>query len=64
MDSFHTGTPPKHKEEDNEPDIDLLMLDSEDDESSNPNDYCPYNEKVSTRIQMFIIFITSIRITN
>jgi hypothetical protein len=41
MDSFHTGTPPKHKEEDNEPDIDLLMFDSEDDESFNPNDYCP-----------------------
>jgi hypothetical protein len=34
VDSSHTGTLPKHEEEDDESDVDLIMFDSEDDESS------------------------------
>jgi hypothetical protein len=64
MDSSHTGTPPNHEEEDNESDVNLTMFDSEDDESSDPDDCCHHIEKVSTSIQMFSIFITSLIITN
>jgi hypothetical protein len=78
MNSSHTGTPPKHKKEDDESSVDLLMFDTEDDKSSvdlkmfdtkddkssNPDDCCHHIEKVSTSIQMFSIFITSFIITN
>jgi hypothetical protein len=47
-----------------ESDVNLTMFDSEDDESSDPNDCYHHIEKVSTSIQMFIIFITSLIITN
>jgi hypothetical protein len=40
MDSSHTGTPPKLEEEDDDSDVDLSIFDSEDDKSSDPNDYC------------------------
>ena len=40
------------------------MFDTEDDKSSDPNDCCHHIEKVSTSIQMFSIFITSLIITN
>jgi hypothetical protein len=40
------------------------MFDSEDDESSDPDDCCHHIEKVSTSIQMFSIFITSLIIIN
>jgi hypothetical protein len=63
MYSFHTGTPPKNEEED-ESDVDLTMFDSEDDESSNLDDYCHHTEKVSICIQMFSIIITSLIIIN
>jgi hypothetical protein len=64
MDSSHTGTPPKHEKEDDEFDVDLTIFDSEDDKSSDMDDYCHHIEKVSTNIQMFSIFITSLIITN
>jgi hypothetical protein len=78
MDSSHTGTPPKHKKEDDESSIDLTMFDieddkfsvnrqifdSEDDKSSDPDDCCHHIEKVSTSIQMFNRFLTSLIITN
>jgi hypothetical protein len=64
MNSAHTGTPPKHEEEDDEFNIDLSMFDSDDDESSDLDDCCHHIEKVSTSIQMFNIFITSLIITN
>jgi hypothetical protein len=79
MDSSHTGTPPKHEKEDDEPSIDLTMFDTEDDKSSsvdlkmfntedsrssNLDDCCHHIEMVSTSIQMFSIFITSLIITN
>jgi hypothetical protein len=63
MDSFHIGTPPKNKEED-ESDVDLSMFDSEDDESFHPDDCCHHIGKVSTSIQMFSIIITSLIIIN
>jgi hypothetical protein len=63
MDSY-TGTPPKHEEEDDESDIDHTIFDSDDDESFDPDDCCYHIEKVSTNIQMFSIFITSLIITN
>jgi hypothetical protein len=63
MDSSHTCSPPKNEEED-ESDIDLTMFDSENDESSDPNNCCHHIEKVSTNIQIFSIFITSLIITN
>jgi hypothetical protein len=44
--------------------IDLIMFDTENDKSSDPNDCCHHIEKVSTNIQMFSIFITSLIITN
>jgi hypothetical protein len=76
MDSSHT--PLKHMKEDGESSIylsmfdkeddkssvDLKMFDTEDSKSSNPNDCCHHIDKVSTSIQMFSIFITSLIITN
>jgi hypothetical protein len=77
MDSSHTL--PKHKKEDDESSVDLSMFDTEDDKSSSVDlkmfdtedsksydldDYCHHIEKVSTSIQMFSIFITSLIITN
>jgi hypothetical protein len=76
MDSSHT---PKHeKEDDKSSSIDLAIFDTEDDQSlvdlkifdtddsnaSYRDDYCHHIEKVSTSIQMFSIFITSLMITN
>jgi hypothetical protein len=63
MDSSHTGTTLKNEEED-ESDVDLTMFDLEDDESSDPDDCCHHIKKVSTSIQMFSIFITSLIIIN
>jgi hypothetical protein len=59
-------TPLKHeKEDDKSSPIDLLMFDIEDDKSSfDPNDCCNHIKKVSTSIQIFSIFITSLIITN
>jgi hypothetical protein len=78
MDSSHNH--PKHKKEDDtsysidlsmfdtEDDksstIDLKIFDTEDSKSSDPDDYCHHIEKVSTSIQTFSIFITSLMITN
>jgi hypothetical protein len=64
MNSSHTGTPPKHEKEDDESRVNLSMFDSEDDESSDPDDCCHHIEKVSTSIQIFSIFITSLIIIN
>jgi hypothetical protein len=64
MDFLHTGAPPKHKKEDDESHIDLLLFDSENYKSSDPDDCCHHIEKVCTSIQMFSIFITSLIITN
>jgi hypothetical protein len=78
MDSSHNVTPSKHEKEDDESSIDLTMFDTEDDKSSvdlkmfdteddkssNPDDCCHHVEKMSTSIQMFSIFITSLVITN
>jgi hypothetical protein len=44
--------------------VDLKILETEDDKSSDPDDCYHQIEKVSTSIQMFSIFITSIIITN
>jgi hypothetical protein len=63
MDSY-TDTPPKHEKENDESSVDLTIFDIEDDKSSDPNDCCNHIEKVSTSIQMFDIFITSLIITN
>jgi hypothetical protein len=78
MDSSHT--PFKHKKEDDKSSsVDLAMFNTEDDKSSSvdlkifdtensnasdPNDCCHHIEKVSTSVQMFSIFITSLMITN
>jgi hypothetical protein len=76
MNSFHT--PLKHEKEDDESSVDLSMFDTEDDKSlvdlkifdtedskfSGLNDCCQHIEKVSTCIQIFSIFITSLIITN
>jgi hypothetical protein len=79
MDSSHIGTPPKHEKEDDEPSldltmfntennkpssIDLKMFDKEDSKSSDLDDCCHHIKKVSTSIQIFTIFITSLIITN
>jgi hypothetical protein len=50
--------------EDNKFIVDLKIFDTEDHKSSNPDDCCHHIEKVSTSIQMFNIFITSLIITN
>jgi hypothetical protein len=73
-------TPPKHeKEDDKSSAVDIVMFDTEDDRSSSvdlkifdtedcndsdPNDCCHQVENVSTSIQIFSIFITSLMITN
>jgi hypothetical protein len=44
--------------------VDLKIFDTEDSNASNPDDCCHRIEKVSTSIQMFSIFITSLMITN
>jgi hypothetical protein len=44
--------------------VDLKMFDIEDSNASDPDDCCHHIEKVSTRIQMFSIFITSLMIIN
>jgi hypothetical protein len=79
MNSSHTGTPPKHEKEDDESSVDLIifdtvgdksspvdhkMFDTEDSKSSDPDNCYHHIEKVSTSIQMFSIFITSLIITN
>jgi hypothetical protein len=79
MNSTHTSTPPKHEKEDDESTVDLTIVDIEDDKSSSvdlkifdtedskssdPDDCCHHIEKVSTSIQMFSIFISSLIITN
>jgi hypothetical protein len=62
--SCHTGTPPKHEDEVCSSDDGLVMFDSsssdEDESSSDLDDCCHQIEKVSTNIQMFSIFITSL----
>jgi hypothetical protein len=50
MDSFHTDTLPKHEEKDDESDVDLTIFNSEDGESSDPDDCCHHIENVSTSI--------------
>jgi hypothetical protein len=50
--------------EDEKSSVDHKMFDKEDFNTSQPNDCCHHNEKVSTSIQMFSIFITSLMITN
>jgi hypothetical protein len=78
MNSSHT--PPKHeKEDDKSSSVDLVMFDTEDDKfssidlkifdtedsnASNPDNCYHDIEKVSTSIQMFCIFITSLKISN
>jgi hypothetical protein len=76
MDSSHT--PPKHEKQDDLSSVDLSMFDTDDDKSSvdlkkfdtedskssDPDDYCHHIKKVTTSIQMFSIFITSLIITN
>jgi hypothetical protein len=78
MDS--SNTPPKHeKDDDKSSSINLVIFDTEDDKSSSidlkifntedsnasdPDDCCHHIEKVSTSIQIFSIFITSLMITN
>jgi hypothetical protein len=78
MNSSHTSA--KHeKEDDKSSSVDLAMFDTEDDKSSSvdlkmfdtedsnafdPDDGCHHIEKVSTGIQMFSIFITSVMVTN
>jgi hypothetical protein len=71
-------TPSKHEKEDDKSSIDLSMFDTDadkssvdfkifdidDSKSSDPDDCCHYIEKVSTSIQIFSIFITSLIITN
>jgi hypothetical protein len=44
--------------------INLKMFDTENSNASDPDDCCHHIEKVSTSIQMFSIFITSLMITN
>ncbi len=71
-------TPPKHEKEDDESSIDLSIFDTEDDKSpvdlkmfdtedsnaSDPDDCYHHIENVSTSIQIFNIFITSLMINN
>jgi hypothetical protein len=63
MDFFHS--PPKHEKEDNKSSsVDLKIFNTEDSNASDPDDYYHHIKKVSTSIQMFSIFITSLMITN
>jgi hypothetical protein len=79
IDSSHIGTPAQHEKDDDESSVDLTMFDTDDDKlfsvnlkmfdtedskSSDPDDCCHHIEKVSTSIQMFSIFITSLIITD
>jgi hypothetical protein len=71
-------TPPKYKKEDDESSVYLLMFDTNDDKSSvdikifdiddskssDPDDCWHHIKKVSTSIQIFIIFISSLIISN
>jgi hypothetical protein len=59
MDSSQISTTPKNEEED-ESDVDLTMFHSKDDELSEPDDCCHNIKKVSTTVQIFSIFITSL----
>jgi hypothetical protein len=63
---YSSHTPPKHEKEDDKSSyVDLSIFDTEDDKSSSdPDDCCHHIEKVSTSIQIFSIFITSLMITN
>jgi hypothetical protein len=49
---------------DDKSDVNFKIFDTEDSKSSDPDDCCHHIEKVSTGIQMFSIFITSLIITN
>jgi hypothetical protein len=78
MNSSHT--PPKHEKENDKfsfvdltmfdtednksSSVDLKMFDTEDSNASDPDHCCRHIEKVSTSIQMFSIFITSLVINN
>jgi hypothetical protein len=79
IDSSHTDSPPMYEKEDDESSVDLALFDIEDNKwssvdfkifdtkdfkSSDTDDCCHHIEQVSTIIQMFSIFITSIIITN
>jgi hypothetical protein len=44
--------------------VDLKMFDTEDSNASDPDDCCHRIKNVSTSIQMFSIFITSLMINN
>jgi hypothetical protein len=50
--------------EDDKSSTDLKIFDTEDSDASDPDDCCHHIEKVSTSIQMFSIFITSLMIAN
>jgi hypothetical protein len=50
--------------EDDNSSVDLKMFDTEDDKSSDSDDCYHHIENVSTSIQIFSIFITSLIITN
>jgi hypothetical protein len=78
MDSSHTS-PMHDKEDDKSSSVDLAMFDTEDDKSSfvdlkmfdtedfnasDPDDCYHHIENVSTSIQIFNIFITSLMINN
>jgi hypothetical protein len=79
MNFFHADTPPKHEKEDDESCVNLTMFDTENDKSSSvdlkifnienskssdTDDFCHHIENVSTSIQIFSIFITSLTFTN
>jgi hypothetical protein len=49
---------------DDESNVDLSMFDTDDDKYSDPDDCCHHIKNVSTSIQIFSIFITSLIITN
>jgi hypothetical protein len=44
--------------------VDLKIFDTENSNASNSDDCCHHMEKVSTSIQIFSIFITSLMINN
>jgi hypothetical protein len=51
-------------EDDKSSSVDLKIFDTKDSIASNPGDCCHHIKKVSTSIQIFSIFITSLMITN
>jgi hypothetical protein len=58
-------SPPKHEKDDDKSfSVDLKMFDINDSNAYDPDDCCYHIEKVSTSIQIFSIFITSLMITN